>query len=95
MATKSKATRGGNYVCKIGYYDIRHKITQPKIGKTLRGESISTKGSTDAGVYLGRELVKGGFNDHRRAIEYIWGKIKKDNLIHTVSKNSIKKYKLL
>ncbi len=95
MATKSKATRDGDYVCKIGNYDIRHKISQPKIGKNLRGESTSTKGSTTAGVYLGRELVKGGFNDHRRAIEYIWGKIKKDNLIHIVSKNSIKKYKLL
>ena len=95
MATKSKATRGGDYVCKIGDYDIRHKITQPKTGKNLRGESVSTKGSTTAGVYLGRELLKGGFNDHRKAIEYIWDLLKKDNLSHTVSKKAIKKYKLL
>ena len=95
MATKSKATIGGDYVCKIGNYDIRHKITQLKTGKNLRAESTSTKGSTTASVYLGRNLIKGGFNDHTKAIEYIWGEIKKSNLIHTVSKNSIKKYKLL
>ena len=36
MATKSRATRGGEYVCKVGNFDIRHKITQPKKIRNLK-----------------------------------------------------------
>lgn len=95
MATKSKATKYGDYVCKVGDYDVRHKITKPKKGKSLHGKTVTTIGTTTSGVYLGRELLKGGFNDHRKSIEYIWNILKKDNLSHIVSKKVIKKYKLL
>jgi len=94
MATKSKATKYGSYVCKVGNYDVRHKITRPKKGKNQFGKLVESPGSTTAGVYLGRELLKGGFNDHRKAIEYVWNILKKDNLSHTVSKKDIKKYNL-
>ena len=30
MGLKSRATQCGDYVCKVGDYDIRHKIIQPK-----------------------------------------------------------------
>ena len=38
MATKSKATRGGEYVCKVGNFDIRHKIVTPKKVRNFKGE---------------------------------------------------------
>ena len=94
MGTKSKATIGGEYVCKVGYLDIRHRINQPKQEKNRKSEKVSIKGSVEASIYHGRELVKGGFNDHTKAIEYAWGEIKKSKLTHIVSKSIIDKYNL-
>ena len=95
MATKSRATRGGEYVCKVGNFDIRHKITQPKKTKNLKGETHIQPGSVEASVYKGRNLFKGGFNDHTKAIVYVWGEIKKSKLTHIVSKSIISKYNLV
>jgi hypothetical protein len=95
MGIKTKATRGGNYVCKVGYFDIRQKINKPTQEKNRKGETPPPKGSTEASIFHGRELYKGGFNDHKKAIHYIWEEIKKSNLTHTVSKSVISKYKLV
>lgn len=95
MATKSRATRGGEYVCKIGKFDIRHKITQPSKVKNLKGEITIKSGSVEASIYHGRKLYKGGFNDHTKAIQYAWDKTKKSKLEHTVSKKAISKYNLV
>ena len=95
MATKSRATRGGGYVCKVGNFDIRHKITQPRKTKNLKGETTIKPGSVEASVYTGRNLLKGGFNDHTKAIEYAWKRIKSSKLEHIVSKKVISKYNLV
>ena len=95
MATKSKATRGGNYICKVGYFDIRQQVTMPKKGKNFKGETTYTKGSVTSNVYHGRKLYKPGFKDPIEAIQYIWEEIKKSNLQHLVSKAVISKYGLV
>ena len=95
MATKSRATVGGVYVCKVGNFDIRHKITQPKKMKNLNGETTIEHGSVESSVYIGRKLLKGGFNDHTKAIEYAWKRIKSSKLEHIVSKKVISKYNLV
>tara|TARA_R110000772_G_scaffold191175_4_gene302129 strand:+ start:227 stop:514 length:288 start_codon:yes stop_codon:yes gene_type:complete len=95
MATKSRATRGGGYVCKVGNFDIRHKITQPKKTRNLKGEFHIQPGSVEASVYEGRNLFKGGFNDHTKAIQYAWGRVKSSKLQHIVSKKVITKYNLV
>ena len=95
MATKSRATRGGEYVCKVGNFDIRHKITQPKKIRNLKGETTIKPGSVEASVYTGRNLLKGVFNDHTKAIEYAWKRIKSSKLEHIVSKKVISKYNLV
>ncbi len=94
MATKSKATQLGSYVCKVGKYDIRHKIIQQKSGKNHKGEIIISPGSVTSSVYLGRELIKGGFNDHSKSIKYVWDKLKKTGSEGMVSTRVIKKYNL-
>jgi len=94
MATKSKATQLGSYVCKVGEYDIRHKIVQPKSGKNHKGEIITSPGSVTSSVYLGRELIKDGFNDHSKSIKYVWSRLKKDRIEGMVSNRVIKKYNL-
>ena len=95
MATKSRATRGGEYVCKVGNFDIRHKITQPRKTKNLKGETQIQHGSVEASVYEGRKLLKGGFNDHTKAIQYAWNRIKSSKLEYIVSKKAISKYNLV
>jgi len=94
MATKSRVTQCGDYVCKVGDYDIRHKIIQPKKIKNFKGEIVKTPGSVVAGVYFGSDLVKGEFNDHSKAIEYIWRRLKNNKKHEMVSKKIIKKYSL-
>ncbi len=94
MATKSRATKYGKLVCKIGYYEIRHSITQPKMGKNRLGDTSTSPGSTSAGVYQGTRLIEGGFNDSLKAVKHAWGVVKKEGLIHLVDKRLIKKYKL-
>ncbi len=95
MATKSRATRGGKYVCKIGNFDIRHKITPPKKGKNLKGDIIMTPGSVESSIYLGGKLYKSGFKDHKEAIQHAWDDVKKSNLQHIVDKSLISKYNLV
>ena len=94
MGLKSRATQCGDYVCKVGDYDIRHKIIQPKTTKNYKGDIVKTPGSVVAGVYSGSDLVKGNFNDHLKAIEYIWRRLKNNKKHETVSKKIIKKYNL-
>jgi len=95
MATKSKATKGGEYVCKVGNFDIRHKIVTPKKVRNFKGEVTTTKGSVEASIYHGRNLIKGGFNDHTKAIQHAWDEIKKSNLQHLVDKTVISRYNLV
>ena len=87
MANKTKSTQLGDYVCKIGKYDIRHQISQPNIKKNQIG-------SVTAGAYLGKTLVKGGFDDHSKAIQYAWGRLKKSGESHHVKKQLVEKYNL-
>jgi len=94
MAIKSKATKGGKYFCKVGYFDVRQQITTPKKSRNFKGEVIYSPGSVEASVYHGRNFKKGGFKDPAQAVKYIWEEIKKSNLQHLVSKSVISKYNL-
>jgi hypothetical protein len=64
MATKSRATKGGNYICKVGYYDIRQKNTTRK---TKNGFGVETAKSEFV-IYHGNKLVESGFNNKDKAI---------------------------
>ena len=94
MSTKTKSTQLGDYVCKIGKYDIRHQKSKQSTKKTFGGETVKNKGSVTAGAYLGKSLVKGGFNDHSKAIQYVWGRLKKSGETHHVKKQLVEKYNL-
>ena len=94
MGIKTKATKGGKFVCKVGYLDVRHRLVMPKQEKNSTGEKVKSKGSVEATIYHCRQLYKGGFSDHTKAIEYVWEEIKKSNLTHIVSKAIISRYNL-
>ena len=63
--------------------------------ENVKGDDIITLGSVEASVYKGRNLLKGGFNDHTKAIQYAWSMIKSSKLQHIVSKKVITKYNLV
>ncbi len=67
----------------------------PKKVRNFKGEVTTTKGSVEASIYHGRNLIKSGFNDHMKAIQYAWDEIKKSNLQHLVAKSIISKYNLV
>jgi hypothetical protein len=94
MGLKSKASKSGKFLCKVGYLDIRHRIEMPKETKNRLGEKTKHSGSVEASVHHGGELRKGGFNDHVKAIRYAWEELKNDGKTHLVSKLLIAKYKL-
>lgn len=95
MATKSRATKYGKLVCKIGYYEIRHSITQPKMGKNKLGDTSTAPGSTSSAVYQGTKLIGSGFNDSLKAVKHAWELAKKEGLTHLVDKRLIKRYNLV
>lgn len=64
MATKSKATKGGNYICKVGYFDIRQKNSERK--KT-KGVGMETSKS-ELVIYHGGKMIEGGFNSKEKAV---------------------------
>jgi len=64
MATKSRATKGGSYISKVGYYDIRQKTTTRK---TKNGFGTETA-SSEFVIYHGSKFVEGGFNNKEKAV---------------------------
>tara|TARA_B100001093_G_scaffold483134_1_gene515380 strand:- start:2059 stop:2313 length:255 start_codon:yes stop_codon:yes gene_type:complete len=55
----SKRTRLGNYICKIGYFDIRQRITYPS-------KKVS-KGNVEVFVCQGKHKLAGPFKSHEAA----------------------------
>tara|TARA_R100001509_G_C4815751_1_gene197996 strand:+ start:484 stop:741 length:258 start_codon:yes stop_codon:yes gene_type:complete len=68
VSAKKNKIKYGNYLCNVGYFDIRQKIVlSKKIKKS--GKLVSTKGSVDIFVYHGKHQVAGPFKDKALAIE--------------------------
>ena len=65
MATKSRATTHGNYICKVGFYDIRQKMTQRKTKNGFKTETANS----EFVILHGRKLIKNGFKTKEQAIE--------------------------
>ena len=53
----SKADKMGSYLCRIGGYDVRQKITLPKSIKGYGGVQ-NTKGDTEGRIYKGKRLIE-------------------------------------
>lgn len=65
MATKTKATTNGSYICKVGFYDIRRKTTERKAGRGNKTETASS----EFVILHGRKFIEGGFKSKEKAIE--------------------------
>tara|TARA_R100000805_G_C3584153_1_gene87255 strand:+ start:291 stop:548 length:258 start_codon:yes stop_codon:yes gene_type:complete len=68
VSAKKNKIKYGNYLCNVGYFDIRQKIVLSKKIKKA-GKLVSTKGSVDIFVYHGKHQVAGPFKDKSLAVE--------------------------
>jgi hypothetical protein len=64
MAADNTAKRG-NYICKVGFYDIYCKFSFEGEGKKRKVKSHSLD------IYHSKKLVKNGFKTKVEAIKYI------------------------
>jgi len=64
-----KKEKYGNYLCKIGYLDVRQKIDMPRKRKLNNGEFQTIPGKVEVFVYHGKNKIAGPFKSHIKAIE--------------------------
>ena len=69
MATNTRRVTMGNYICKIGKYDIRQKIEQPRTRKLQSGKADMIPGTKEASIYQGKKVIEKGFKDCLDAIK--------------------------
>jgi|TARA_R110001583_G_scaffold13766_1_gene58617 hypothetical protein len=62
-----KKEKYGNYLCTIGYFDIRQKIEMPKVRKMNNGQKQMIPGKVEVFVYHGKKKVAGPFKSHQQA----------------------------
>ena len=63
-----KKEKYGNYLCKIGYFDIRQKIEMPRERKLNSGEIQTQSGKVEVFVFHAKHKVAGPFKTHNQAI---------------------------
>jgi|TARA_R110000851_G_scaffold203904_1_gene355815 hypothetical protein len=61
MSKNKNKTKYGNYIKKVGYFDIRQKVVLGGWIKNMRGENVKKAGSTEVFVYHGKHVMTGSF----------------------------------
>lgn len=68
MSNNSKGQRLGNYICKVGYFDIRQKVVQPKKQRMQNGGYEMLGGKTELFIYHSKAKMAGPFKTKDQAI---------------------------
>jgi len=64
---QSKSEKIGSYVRKVGYFDIRQKIVQPRVRKNHKGEFETLGGSVEINLFHGKHKIGGPYRSHMEA----------------------------
>jgi hypothetical protein len=64
-----KKEKYGNYLLKIGYFDIRQKVQMPKKRRLNNGGFQTLPGKVEVFVYHGKNQISGPFKSHVEAIK--------------------------
>ncbi len=90
----TKKEKLGNYICKVGKYDIRQII---KSGGTTRsfGKVSQSKGSCEGRIYLGKKLIEGNLKSAAEAVQKAFNLTCKEGDQHYVDKRLLKKHNLV
>ncbi len=67
MANNTKTIKYGNYLCKVGNFDLYTKFSYGKPD----GQGLRKATSHDICVYFAKRLVKSGFKTKQQATDYI------------------------
>ena len=89
-----KKQKFGNYICKIGKYDVRQVVILPRKQRTFQGKTHMTPGSIEGRVYLGKKLIEGKLKSASEAVQKAYELICEEGNQDTLSKKVITKYKL-
>jgi len=68
VSNNSKGQRLGNYICKVGYFDIRQKVVQPKKQRMQSGGYEMLGGKTELFIYHSKAKMAGPFKTKDQAI---------------------------
>jgi len=63
-----KKEKYGNYLCKVGYLDIRQKIEMPRFRTLSNGERQTISGKVEVFIYHGKHKLDGPHTNHMVAI---------------------------
>jgi len=63
-----KKEKYGNYLCKVGYLDVRQKIEMPRKRTLNNGELQTIPGKVELFVYHGKHKLQGPFTSSKDAI---------------------------
>jgi hypothetical protein len=77
LANPSKSIKLGSYVRKVGYFDIRQKIVQPRKKKNHRGEWETIGGSVEINLFHAKNKVGGPYKSHKEAEDEALGLLDK------------------
>ena len=91
----TKKEKLGNYICKIGKYDIRQVIKSGATSKRTFGNVTKSKGSCEGRIYLGKKLIEGSFKDSKEAIEKAFKLTCREGDQQYVDKRLLNKHKLV
>ena len=68
MSNNPKGNRLGNYICKVGYFDIRQKIDFPRKQRMLNGGYKLIGGKSEIFIYHSKAKMGGPFKTKDAAI---------------------------
>ena len=93
MATNTRRVKMGNYICRIGKYDIRQKIEQPRV-KKWQSKLDTIPGTKEASICQGKKVIEKGFKDCLDAIKKAYELLVQNGEDTNVCKRTLKKYNL-
>ena len=68
VSNNSKGQRLGNYICKVGYFDIRQKVVQPRKQRMPNGNYQMIGGKTEIFIYHSKSKMAGPFKTKNEAV---------------------------
>jgi hypothetical protein len=94
MSSSKTMDRKGHLMCKVGYLEVRQKITMGQETKSM-GKTVRTKGSTEVMIYHSKKLVQKGFKDISVAVQKAFEILKSEGKENLVCKQTINRYGLV
>ena len=91
----TKKEKLGNYICKVGKYDIRQIIKSGATSKRTFGNVTKTKGSCEGRIYLGKKLIEGNLKSASEAVQKAFKLTCREGNQHNVDKRLVNKHQLV